>query len=275
MERLGEPDRPAVVLVHGLGGQLIQWPPELCLRLVDAGYQVVRYDLRDSGLSTRLVGLGTPDLISIFGGRPEVAPYRLRDHAEDLALLLDCLGLAAVHLVGVSMGAMIAQEFAIEFPSRTLSLVSMLGTTGDPSVGQPSNELVAAILNPGGGEPLEVTAARATSDEDRQSVRERVRAQEERLRHAGVDDPGGVLRQLAAIVASPPRTEALTRVVVPALVVHGTADPLVAPSGGFATFRALRRARFLVLPGLGHDLPPWSWPLVGRAILETLDECGG
>lgn len=275
VERFGDPDARAIVLIHGLGGQLIQWPLALCERLVAAGYQVIRYDLRDSGLSTHLVELGTPDLISILGGRTDVAPYRLGDHAEDLALLLDRLGLARVDVVGVSMGAMIAQEFAITYPARARTLVSMLGTTGERDVGQPSNELMMAILNPGAGEPLEVTAARAAGDEERAEVRARVKAQEERLREAGIDDPSGVLRQLAAIVASPPRTEGLRGLSCPALVVHGLADPLVAPSGGFATFRALTRARLLVLPGLGHDLPPWSWPLVGGAILETLDGSGG
>jgi len=275
VERFGAHGARAIVLIHGLGGQLIQWPIELCERLVAAGYQVIRYDLRDSGLSTHLVELGTPDLISIFGGRAELAPYRLADLAEDLALLLDRLGLARADLVGVSMGAMIAQEFAITYPTRTRTLVSMLGTTGAPDVGQPSNELVAAMLHPGGDEPLEVSASRAASEEDRAEVRARVKAQEQRLREAGIDDPSGVLRQLAAIVASPPRTEGLRRLECPALVVHGLADPLVAPSGGFATFRALRRARLLVFPGLGHDLPPWSWPLVGEAILETLDGSGG
>jgi pimeloyl-ACP methyl ester carboxylesterase len=275
VERFGDPRARAIVLIHGLGGQLIQWPLALCESLVAAGYQVIRYDLRDSGLSTHLVELGTPDLISILGGRTELAPYRLRDHAEDLALLLDRLKLARADVVGVSMGAMIAQEFAIAHPARARTLVSMLGTTGEPDVGQPSNELMMAILNPGGGEPLEVTAARASSDEERTEVRARVRAQEERLREAGIDDPSGVLRQLAAIVASPPRTEGLRRLTCPALVVHGLADPLVAPSGGFATFRALPRARLLVFPGLGHDLPPWSWPLLRGAILETLDGSEG
>jgi pimeloyl-ACP methyl ester carboxylesterase len=275
VERFGDPRARAIVLIHGLGGQLIQWPLALCESLVAAGYQVIRYDLRDSGLSTHLVELGTPDLISILGGRTELAPYRLRDHAEDLALLLDRLRLARADVVGVSMGAMIAQEFAIAHPARARTLVSMLGTTGEPDVGQPSNELMMAILNPGGGEPLEVTAARASSDEERTEVRARVRAQEERLREAGIDDPSGVLRQLAAIVASPPRTEGLRRLTCPALVVHGLADPLVAPSGGFATFRALPRARLLVFPGLGHDLPPWSWPLLRGAILETLDGSEG
>ena len=152
-ERTGPPDRPVVVLIHGLGGQLTDWPGPAIARFVGAGYQVLTYDQRDSGLSTRLTSVGIPDLLSIYMGRRDLAPYTLADMADDLLELLDRLGIDQVHLVGVSMGAMVAQQFLIEEPKRVLSLISMLGSTGRTGVGQPSEMALAALMNPNREEP--------------------------------------------------------------------------------------------------------------------------
>ncbi len=225
-ELIGPPGRPVVVFVHGLGGQLTDWPAWAIENFLAAGYRVLTYDQRDSGLSTRMVSDGVPDLLSIYLGRREFAPYTLADMADDLLELLDHLEIESVHLVGVSMGAMVAQQFLIEEPQRVLSIVSMLGSTGRAGVGQPSELALSALLNPDPEEPLEIVVAQPRSQLERQAIVDRIAKSRARLRSAGVEDPFSSARQLAAILASPDRSAALSTLEgLPSLVVHGAIPP--------------------------------------------------
>lgn len=274
-ERTGPPDRPVVVLIHGLGGQLTDWPGPAIARFVGAGYQVLTYDQRDSGLSTRLTSVGIPDLLSIYMGRRDLAPYTLADMADDLLELLDRLGIDQVHLVGVSMGAMVAQQFLIEEPKRVLSLISMLGSTGRTGVGQPSEMALAALMNPNREEPLELVVGRPRSTQERQAILDRIDRGAARLAAAGIDDPVASVRQLSAVLASPDRSTALsTLAALPSLVVHGVIDPLVNVSGGIDTFRVLAGSRLLLFADLGHDLPAWCWDRLATEMLKTIAEAG-
>jgi pimeloyl-ACP methyl ester carboxylesterase len=246
-ETFGDAAAPPVLLIMGLGGQLIMWDAAFCTAIASAGYYVIRFDNRDVGLSTT------------FEDATSSPAYTLSDMAADAAGLLDALGIESAHVVGASMGGMIAQTFAIEHPTRTRTLVSIMSTTGDQTVGQPTPESIAALLAP----------PPATRDEaieaglkiwriigspgypfDEQAVRERAAASYDRS-----FNPAGTARQIAAIMSQPDRTAALGEVRVPALVIHGEADPLVAPSGGKATAAAIPGARLKLVPGMGHDLP--------------------
>jgi len=264
----GSGDRP-LLLIHGLGAQLIGWPPELPQGLLAEGFTVVSFDNRDAGLSTHLRHLGLPDLVR---GRREggSAPYLLADLADDAAGLLERLGVARAHVVGVSMGGMIAQELAIRHPGRVLSLCSIMSTTGDPTVGRATRAASAVLLRHAPAsrdEAIEQTVADAhiisspgyPFDEER--ARARAAAAYDRCH-----DPAGVARQLAAIISSPDRTRLLQQLDIPALVIHGTADPLVAVSGGRATAAAIPEAELLEIAGMGHDLPPELIPQIVHAI---------
>lgn len=260
-----------MLLVHGLGAQLIDWPAELLARLVAARLEVVIYDHRDAGGSTHLNHLGLPDLLKVRDD-PAQAPYLLSDLADDAAGLLAAIGVTRAHVVGVSMGGMVAQELAIRHRGLVATLCSIMSSTGDPSVGQPTDAALAVLLR---GAPSDraaaieqsVAGARVIASPsygfDEATARANAAAKYDRAH-----DPAGVARQLAAIVASPDRTEALRRLELPALVVHGTADPLVQPSGGEATAAAIPGAELRMFAGMGHDLPG---PLLGEiatAIVE-------
>ena len=248
-ETMGDPTSPPVLLIMGLGAQLTRWDTEFCQALADAGFFVIRFDNRDVGLSTWLDELA-----------PDPPPYSLGDMADDAAGLLDSLGLPSAHVVGASMGGMIAQTFAIAHPQRTLTLVSIMSTTGDRGVGQPTPEALAALMTPRPAtreEAIEVGLKVATVvgspgyPMDEQRERNQIAASFDRAYH-----PDGFVRHLAAIRSQPDRTEALGAVRVPTLVIHGASDPLVTPSGGQATADAIPGARLKLVPGMGHNLPP-------------------
>jgi pimeloyl-ACP methyl ester carboxylesterase len=258
-ETFGDPGAPPVLLIMGLGGQLTAWDPDFCRALAAAGFFVIRYDNRDVGLSTWFDDAGDPDIGALLAGTAS-SPYAITDLAADAAGLLDALGIASAHIVGVSMGGMIAQTFAIDFPERTRTLVSIMSTTGDPTVGQPHPDALATLMVPPATsreEAIEQSVATwrvigSTGfpfDEDR--VREQAATDYERGFH-----PAGTARQLAAIITQPDRTKELSVLDVPALVIHGEADPLVDPSGGQATAAAIPGATLDLVPGMGHDLPP-------------------
>ena len=241
-EEDGDPSNPVLVLVNGLGGQLIGWRPELVPAFVERGFRVVRFDNRDVGLSTWVD-----------------EPYLLDDMADDLAGLLDALGIESAHLVGVSMGGMIVQTFAIRHPRRVLSLCSIMSTTGASGIGAPTDEALAVLLRkPAVGREAiiaqSVEGFRVISSPEypfeEELVRERVTAGYERAYH-----PDGVARQLAAIARSGDRTEGLAGVDVPTLVVHGADDPLIRVAGGEATAKAIPGAKLLVIEGMGHEIP--------------------
>ncbi len=228
--------------------------------LVGRGLYVVRYDNRDVGRSTWLDDAGVPDLLAIAAGAIPEVPYLLADMADDAAGLLDALGISSAHVLGASMGGMIAQSLAIRHPGRVRTLVSVMSTTGDPSVGQPHPEALELLLLP---PPADREAAIEQSlktwkvigspgfplHEDR--IRASAGAAYDRAFH-----PAGSARQIVAIVASPDRTPDLAKVEIPTLVIHGESDPLVDPSGGRATAAAVPGARLWTIPGMGHDLPP-------------------
>jgi pimeloyl-ACP methyl ester carboxylesterase len=271
-QRLGDPNDPPVLLVMGLATQMIGWPDGFCEELVGRGLHVIRFDNRDVGLSTHLRDAPTPDLQAAFSGDKSSAVYVLSDMAADTVGLLDALGLDRVHVVGASLGGMIAQTVAIEHPQRVSSLVSIMSTTGGREVGHPTPEGLAALMSPpprNRNEAMDraVSVFRAIGSPgfplDQQAVRERAGIAYDRA-----NDPAGVARQLAAILASPDRTPGLGSVVAPTLVVHGAADALVDVSGGRATADAVPGASLLVVDGMGHDLPAGLWQELATRIAE-------
>lgn len=262
-ETFGSPTAPAILLVMGLGMQLLGWESEFCDRLADRGFHVIRYDNRDMGLSTGFDDARVPDLAAVFSGDRGSVPYLLPDLAEDAAGLLAGLGIRAAHVVGASMGGMIAQELAIRHPELVLSLCSIMSTTGSPAVGQPTPAALAALTAaPGTDRAAAIERGVSTwrvlespaypRPDDR--LRATVAAAYDRAYR-----PAGAARQLAAIVCAADRTGPLGRLSVPALVIHGEADPLIDVSGGRATAAAIADSRLMLVPGMGHDLPEELW----------------
>ena len=257
-ETAGDPSDPPLLLVMGLGAQLITWPADFVEGLVDQGFHVIRFDNRDSGKSTWFDGAGMPNLIAALGGTFDAA-YLLEDMAADALGLLDALGIKTAHVVGASMGGMIAQTMAIKAPARVRSLVSIMSTTGAADVGQPRPEVLPMLLRPAAASRQDAIDAGVTSwraigspayTTDEAEARERIAVAYDRAYH-----PVGTARQLVAILASGDRTAALGGLDVPTLVIHGDADPLVDPSGGRATAAAIPGAQLQVVPGMAHDLP--------------------
>jgi pimeloyl-ACP methyl ester carboxylesterase len=272
-DTVGDPGDPALLLVMGLGAQLIDWPAEFCARLAGRGYHVIRFDNRDAGLSDGLDHLGAPDIAAVFAGDFRTAPYRLADLAADTAGLLDALGIDRAHVVGVSMGGMIAQQLALDVPDRVRSLCSIMSTTGDRSVGLSTPEALAALTRPAAANRDEAIAAVVATSriigspgfpEDPSELLRRATAKVDRAYR-----PAGRARQYAAILASPDRTARLAEVTVPTVVIHGENDPLVDVSGGRATAAAIPGAELVVVPGMGHDLPVDAWPQIIDAIDRT------
>jgi pimeloyl-ACP methyl ester carboxylesterase len=274
-ERFGDPGSPPVLLIMGLGTQMLGWPDGFCEALAGRGVHVIRFDNRDIGLSTHMTDAPTPDVRAAMLGDTSSASYTLSDMAGDLVGLLDTLGLDDAHLVGASMGGMIAQTAAIESPSRVRSLTSIMSSTGEPSVGQATPRALEALLTP-------PAATRADAIERTVSIVRVIGSpgfelDEAELRwRTGIaydrsNDPVGVARQLVAIAASGDRSAALRSVSVPALVLHGADDPLVAVSGGRATARAIPGAELIVFDGMGHNLPRELWAEIARRIGELVE----
>jgi pimeloyl-ACP methyl ester carboxylesterase len=271
-ETIGDPSDPPLLLVMGLGMQLIHWDRELCEELAGRGFRVIRFDNRDAGRSTK-IDAPVPSMWRVLAGRRVRAPYLLDDMAEDAFGLLDHLGIDAAHVVGASLGGMIAQTMAIRRPERVLSLTSVMSTTGERRAGRPKLRVWGVLARRAPRDKDEYVAyflrifrligsKGFASDEDR--LRELAAASYERGHH-----PAGTGRQLAAIVASGDRTEKLRGLRTPTTVVHGRADPLVPFRGGRATARAIPGARLLAIPGMGHDLPRELWPQLIDAVVET------
>ncbi|SNT59870.1 Pimeloyl-ACP methyl ester carboxylesterase [Asanoa hainanensis] len=265
----GDPAGPPLVLVAGLGMQLLSWPPGFRDLLAERGYRVIAFDNRDVGKSTH-ADYKPPPITKVVRGRIPADAYHLGDLARDTAGLLDALDLPSAHLVGASMGGMIAQTVAVHFPSRVRTLTSIMSTTGARKVGRPAwstwrllagrpprtrDEAVARAVRifrhiGSHGFPFDEAAVGARAgeawDRDRSSA--------------------GVGRQLAAIYASGDRTSELREVTVPTLVVHGDRDRMVHPSGGRVTHETIPGSRLVVIPGLGHDLPAGAWPRLTELI---------
>ena len=263
-ETFGDPGGTPLLLVSGLGSQMISYADELCAGLAGQGMFVIRFDNRDVGLSTHLHSAGTPRLGDVRRGDRSSVHYELADMAADTAGLIEALGLDSVHLVGVSMGGMIAQRVAITYPERVRSLTSIMSTTGDRSVGGASEAAQAVLYAPPAADREGAIARQLETyrvigspgfplDEAAMSARAG-------LSFDRAHDPAGVARQMAAIVTSPDRTADLGRVTVPTLVIHGSDDALVNVSGGRATAAAVPGSEFVEIPGMGHDLPRGLWP---------------
>jgi pimeloyl-ACP methyl ester carboxylesterase len=269
-QEMGKPDGEPLVLVMGLATQMIAWQEGLCRLLADRGFRVIRFDNRDIGRSTKISEAGVPSRIDLVLGRGATAPYRLRDMAKDTVGLLDHLEIDTAHVVGASMGGMVVQQMAIDHPLRLRSMVSIMSTTGNRRSGQPALKTYGVLLgNPPKTRDQVISRAVKTFkvigspgfpfEED--MVREMAARSYDRGHSAA-----GVMRQLHAIIASGDRTEALHRVQVPTAVIHGTRDPLVKPSGGRATAKAIPNARLMMIDGMGHDLPRDLWPTFANAI---------
>jgi pimeloyl-ACP methyl ester carboxylesterase len=266
-----------LLLIMGLGEQLTTWPDELIAKLVDVGFRVIRFDNRDVGLSTASDGAPPSTARAVarrIVRRPAEAAYHLGDMADDAAGLLDGLGIGPAHVVGVSMGGMIAQTMAIGSPSLVRSLTSIMSNTGDGSHGVIAPALLPKLARLTGAVSRERAVERSVAvnrliagphfDElERRALAERNVERSFR--------PDAVARQTAAIMASPDRTEALRSVRVPTLVVHGLLDQLVKPSGGMATARAIPGSRLLMFPDMGHDLPRPRWDELVGAIRRNAD----
>lgn len=269
-EQLGDPAAPALLLVMGLGAQLIDWPDEFCGLLVGAGFRVIRFDNRDAGLSTALDDSGVPDIPALMGGDRSAAPYLIADMAADTAGLLDALGVDRAHVVGASLGGMIAQQLTVDFPERVASLCSIMSMTGDLAVGAPTPAAASGLGRPPAATREEAIAGTVTFSRIIGSPGYDVSDSERLARATAKYDrsyrPLGTLRQYAAVLASPDRTPALRNVGVPTLVVHGEADPLIGVDGGRATAAAVPGAELLLIPGMGHDLPRALWPRIVEAI---------
>jgi pimeloyl-ACP methyl ester carboxylesterase len=274
-ETIGDPGGEPLLLVMGLGMQLIHWDRELCELFAERGFHVIRFDNRDAGLSTK-VNAPVPNVLRLMAGLPARVPYRLDDMAEDTFGLLDQLGIERAHVVGTSMGGMIAQTMAIRRPERVLSLASMLSTTGDRRVGTPKLRVWSVLTRraPAAGRDAYVEyflrvfrmIGSPAYPPDEARTRELAAATYDRCH-----DPAGTARQLGAILASGSRTAALRKLAVPTVVIHGEADPLVPLRAGIATARAIPGAELVRIPGMGHDLPRQLWPTYVDAIARNAD----
>ncbi|WP_433192998.1 alpha/beta fold hydrolase [Nocardia sp. CA-107356] len=272
-ETFGDANSQPLLLIHGIHGQMISWNETLCKQLAGRGFYVIRFDNRDSGRSTKFTEPNSPVRVALRLQRPA---YLLRDLAADAVGLLDHLNVSAAHVMGMSMGGMIAQTIAIEYPGRVRSLTSIMSTTGNLRVGYPRKpaavsyivnrfpanrdaniayltKMLCTLSGPGflfNESTLHTFAARSV---------------------ARGTSPDGALRQAAAVFAASDRTKDLGRLTIPAFVVHGLSDPLIHVSGGRATAAAIPGAELFLIPSMGHDLPPQTWVDLIDGFVRTAD----
>jgi pimeloyl-ACP methyl ester carboxylesterase len=277
-ETFGDPADPALLLVMGLGTQMLGWHEDFCGEIASRGFHVIRYDNRDVGRSTPMKDLPVPSIRQLVLRSKKAAGYTLEDMAADGVGLLGELGIERAHIVGASMGGMIAQTLVARFPDRALSLASLMSNAGARFSGQPRPSMYPVLL--------------ATPPKDRDAYVEHTvkvfrkigspgfeRDEDELRSTAGRAydrgrNPAGSARQLAAIIHSGDRTPLLKQIRVPTVVIHGTKDPLVGPSGGRATARAIPGARLVTIEGMGHDLPRTAWPQIIGPITENAARAG-
>ncbi|MBC7102890.1 MAG: alpha/beta hydrolase [Parvibaculum sp.] len=284
-ESFGSERDEAILLIMGLGAQLTQWPVELCRELVSRGYRVIRFDNRDTGLSSRMErdrALVWPDaVLALMQGKSAFVPYTLTDMAADAAGLLDALDIPRAHIVGASMGGMIAQHVAFDFPDRTLSLTSIMSSSGNPLLPPARPRVYSLFLSPApaahdhgaivarGVKTYEVLGSPGFPT-DRETLREWVIRDASRAYY-----PAGVMRQMAAVMADGDRRAKLRRIAVPATVVHGEDDPLVPVAGGLDTAANIPGAEMRVVQGMGHDMPIALVPVIADAIVAAAERATG
>jgi pimeloyl-ACP methyl ester carboxylesterase len=275
-ETFGDPSDPPLLLVSGFGAQLVVWPRRFGERLADGGRFVIAFDNRDNGLSSKLDGQGA-EITTIVAAAStgdlaeaqRLAAYTLSDMAGDAFDLLTALGIERAHVLGASMGGMIAQTMAIERPERVHTLTSMMSTTGEPEYGESTPEAMQALLTPAPPERQDYIDAAART----LTWRSKRYPELEKARELAAESydrcyyPEGTSRQLAAMVASGSRADGLRALSVPTLVIHGTDDTLIAPSGGLRTAELVPGARLLLIEDMGHDRPEPLWPQICEAIL--------
>jgi pimeloyl-ACP methyl ester carboxylesterase len=274
-QTFGDPSNPALLLVMGLGGPMTWWDPELCTKLADHGFLVIRYDNRDTGRSTKLkhARVGRGDLVKAFLGRPVRAPYSLSRMGEDGLAILDHLGIDKAHIAGVSMGGMIVQTLAVEHPERVLSMVSIMSTTGSRKVGFLDPKLMPAMIAPRSGGRDQYVENSATFWQKIASPDYPEPLQEAIDRAEVTWDRGfsasGVVRHMLAILTQPNRTAALAELTMPTAVMHGLKDRMVHVSGGRATARAIPGCELVLVPGMGHDIPAALFDQIVSVVART------
>jgi pimeloyl-ACP methyl ester carboxylesterase len=281
-ESLGDPSAPTILLVMGLGMQLVAWPDAFCQGLVERGFRVIRFDNRDCGLSSKIRLRRQPNLVAALAAAwlrlPVRAPYTLDAMAADAVGLLDALGVRRAHVVGLSMGGMIAQVVAATCPERVLSLTSIMSSSGSRKVSQPRPEAKRALLS----KPRDPDDPESVVDHlvgvfgvigspafptDREDLRNHVSRNVRRGYH-----PAGMTRQLVAIIASGDRRKMLRKITARTLVIHGAEDPLVPVEAGRDTARHIDSAKLLVIAGMGHDLAPGLVPILVEAIASHSEQ---
>ena len=272
-ETFGSASAPPILLIMGLASQMLLWDDPFCEQLASRGFHVIRFDNRDVGRSSLLRGAVIPTRWQLLRRSMRGAAYSLQEMAADSVGLLDHLEIGAAHIVGASMGGMIAQLVAIDHPDRVLSLVSIMSTTGNPKVGRPQPKMMMLLMRKSQREREawiedHIATYRAIGSKAYDFEEEYKRERAARLFERGVYAAGSA-RQLGAVTSATDRTQALGGVHVPTTVIHGDADPLVDISGGRATAEAIPGARLVIFPGMGHDLPRALWPEIIDAIVEN------
>jgi pimeloyl-ACP methyl ester carboxylesterase len=279
-DEFGKQNNPAIVLVMGLASQMVQWPVDFCEALANAGYRVIRFDNRDIGLSEKVEVKKEPSVLKTLAfkalGLPVSVPYDLHDMAQDTVGVLDALDIEAAHWVGVSMGGMIAQIVAAKFPSRCITLTSIMSTTGNPKLPQASLKIRGQLLKRPPTESEEayiehmlVTRKMISSPGFQMSddeLRERILLSYRRNFY-----PAGSRNQMVAIMATGDRRRVLKKITTPTLVIHGHDDPLVPVEGGIDTARHISNSNLHLIKGMGHDLPPGLVPILVDLILAHID----
>ena len=271
-DTFGDPSAPPMLLIMGLGAQMIRWDEAFCQAIAAQGRWVIRFDNRDVGLSTKFDDAGIPDVMSLIQGKPTDTPYKLKDMADDAVGLLDELGIKKADVVGVSMGGMIAQTMAIHHPDRVRTLTSIMSSTGNPTLPQPKPEAMAVLLAP----PVSNRDDYITNSLESARVlhgpvyplnEDYVRGYAE-LSYDRCYNPQGFTRQLGAIMTSGSRNEDLGKVKIPTLVIHGDVDPLVPVEGGKDTANSIPDAKLVIIEGMGHSFPTEVVPKILQELLQ-------